>query len=68
MQPTITATLDAIREKLEQANTERNHDWKTGDILITLSLITEVLEAQLPLRAALRGILLPTEPLRFLPG
>jgi hypothetical protein len=46
MQPTITATLEAIREKLGEANIERNRDWQTGDMLIALSLITEVLEAQ----------------------
>ena len=46
MQPTITATLEAIRDKLTSADDTRNVNRQVGDILIALSLITEVLEAQ----------------------
>ena len=44
MQPTITATIEAIRDKIEQADYSSPH--QIGDILIALSLITDVLEAQ----------------------
>ncbi len=40
----ITTTLEAIREKLNEAEAERNRDWQTGDILIALSLITDLFE------------------------
>ncbi len=46
MQPTITATLEAIREKLDDADSSSNQIGQIGDILIALDLITEVLEAQ----------------------
>ena len=46
MQPTITETLEAIREKLDEADSSSNQIGQIGDILIALDLITEVLEAQ----------------------
>ncbi len=40
----ITTTLEAIREKLNEAEAECNRDWQTDDILIALSLITDLFE------------------------
>ena len=44
-QPNITATINVIRDKLDIANDVRSNN-QIGQVLISLSLICDVLEAQ----------------------